>query len=109
MVARGRVGMPCALFIFMTHFCGRCPHCNKLVDATKQMHMWRAPDILVVQLKRFSQDHHNGKSRTTKLNEFAEVPLDEVDFSPYFASDSTFKDENNRYRLYAVVNHHGDR
>jgi hypothetical protein len=30
-----------------------------------------------------------------------------VNFSPYFAPDSPFRDGNNTYRLYAVSNHIG--
>jgi hypothetical protein len=36
-----------------------------------------------------------------------DVPLGEVDFTPYFAPNSPFRDQNNRYRLYAVSNHVG--
>ena len=100
MAARGDA----ALFIFMTHFCGRCPHCEQEVAATKQMHIWRASDILIVHLKRFGIDHHNVRHR---LNAFVGVPLGEVDFAPYFAPNSPFRDQNNRYRLYAVSNHTG--
>ena len=94
--------MPCALFTFMTHFGGRCPHCKTEVEATKQMHIWRASDILIVHLKRFGIDHHNVRHR---LNAFVGVPLGEVDFAPYFAPNSPFRDQTNRYRLYAVANH----
>ena len=82
----------------------RCPHCKKDCDASKQMHLWRSSDILIVHLKRFGVDEYNMRSR---LNTFVDVPLGEVDFSPYFASDSPFRDQNNRYRLYAVSNHTG--
>ena len=74
------------------------------MEATKQMHLWRSSDILVVHLKRFGVDQYNMRSR---LNTFVDVPLGEVDFSPYFAPDSPFRDQNNRYRLYAVSNHTG--
>ena len=82
----------------------RCPHCKKDVDASKQMHLWRSSDILIVHLKRFGVDQRNMRSR---LNAFVDVPLGEVDFTPYFAPDSPFRDQNNRYRLYAVSNHTG--
>jgi ubiquitin C-terminal hydrolase len=83
-------------------FC-RCPHCKKDVEATKQMHIWRASDILIVHLKRFgvSEGFRN------RLSAFVDVPLGEVDFSPYFSPDSPFRDQNNRFRLYAVSNHAG--
>ena len=92
-----------ALFHFEPAFC-RCPHCKKDTDASKQMHLWRSSDILIVHLKRFGVDQYNMRSR---LNTFVDVPLGEVDFAPYFAPDSPFKDHNNRYRLYAVSNHTG--
>ena len=88
---------------FMTHFCGRCPHCRKEVVATKQMHIWRASDVLIVHLKRFEVS----EGFRSRLNAFVDVPLGEVDFAPYFAPDSPFRDQNNRYRLYAVSNHTG--
>jgi ubiquitin C-terminal hydrolase len=82
----------------------RCPHCKKKCDASKQIHFWRSSDILIVHLKRFGVDENNMRSR---LNTLVHVPLGEVDFSPYFASGSPFRDQNNRYRLYAVANHTG--
>jgi ubiquitin C-terminal hydrolase len=82
----------------------RCPHCKKFVDASEQVHLWRSSDILIVHLKRFGVDRWNMRSR---LNTFVDVPLGEVDFTPYFAPNSPFRDQNNRYRLYAVSNHVG--
>jgi ubiquitin C-terminal hydrolase len=73
------------------------------VAATKQMHIWRASDILIVHLKRFGVS----EGFRSRLNAFVDVPLGEVDFAPYFAPDSPFRDQNNRYRLYAVSNHTG--
>ncbi len=58
-----------------------------------------------MQLKRFIVSDRGVRSR---LNTFADVPLGDVDFSPYFAPDSPFRDQDNRYRLYAVSNHTGD-
>jgi len=82
----------------------RCPHCKKDVDASKQMHLWRSSDILIVHLKRFGLSESGFRSR---LNTFVDVPLGEVDFTPYFAPDSPFRHQDNRYRLYAVSNHTG--
>jgi ubiquitin C-terminal hydrolase len=82
----------------------RCPHCQKDLEASKQMHFWRSSDILIVHLKRFGVDQNKMRIR---LNTFVDVPLGEVDFDPYFAPDSPFRGKNNRYRLYAVSNHLG--
>jgi ubiquitin C-terminal hydrolase len=68
------------------------------------MHFWRSSDILIVHLKRFGVDEYNTRSR---LDTFVDVPLGDVNFSPYFASNSPFRDQDNRYRLYAVSNHTG--
>jgi len=68
------------------------------------MHIWRSSDILIVHLKRFGVSESGFRSR---LNAFVDVPLGEVDFTPYFAPDSPFRSQNNRYRLYAVSNHTG--
>lgn len=54
-------------------------------------------------LKRFII---NQDKKIVKLDNFVDVPLDEVDFAPYFAPDSPFKN-NNKYKLYAVINHTG--
>jgi ubiquitin C-terminal hydrolase len=94
----------CLVVLYCDFLQCRCPHCKKDVEATKQMHLWRSSDILVVYLKRFGVSDHGVRSR---LNTFVDVPLGEVDFSLYFAPDSPFRDQNNRYRLYAVSNHTG--
>ena len=88
----------------MTQFCGRCPHCKKEVEATKQMHIWRASDILIVHFNRYRVDQFNNR---IKLHAFVGVPLGDVDFAPYFAPESPFKEKNTLYRLYAVSNHNG--
>ncbi len=69
-----------------------------------QQQIWRAPDVVIVHLKRFSIDAQNIRSRLSTL---VEVPLGVVDFSPYFAPNSPFKDHNNKFRLFAVSNHAG--
>ena len=48
-----------------------CPSCKEHREATKQMSIWRLPDILVVHLKRFSQ--HNIAVRG-KLDKFVRFP-----------------------------------
>jgi hypothetical protein len=56
-----------------------------------------------VHLKRFK----NEQFMRSRINTFVDVPLGDVNFSPYFAPDSPFRDGNNTYRLYAVSNHIG--
>jgi hypothetical protein len=57
-----------------------------------------------VHLKRFGVDEANMRCC---LDTFVDVPLGELDFSPYFAPESPFRDQPNKYRLYAVANHTG--
>ena len=66
--------------------------------------MWRSSDILIVHLKRFGVDEANMRCC---LDTFVDVPLGEFDFSPYFAPDSPFRTQTNKYRLYAIANHTG--
>lgn len=67
------------------------------------MHIWRASNIIIIQLKRFRVV---GGVRT-RINKFVNVP-GELDLTPYIAQGSRYR-ENNRFRLYAVSNHIGDR
>jgi ubiquitin carboxyl-terminal hydrolase 8 len=79
-----------------------CSNCQQKVSAAKQIQLWKSSDILVVQLMRFKCS--NG--RYHRVNTLVNVSLDEVDFSSYFAPDSSFKNHT-KYRLYAVSNHNG--
>jgi ubiquitin carboxyl-terminal hydrolase 8 len=85
----------------------RCSTCRHDVSAgTQQRKLWRTSEILVVQLVRFKFVSENG-GEIHKLSNLVQFSLDEVDFSPYFALDSPFKDCS-KYRLYAVSNHSGN-
>ena len=63
--------------------------------------MWRSSDVVIVHLNRISVDQNDNRSHIPAL---VDVPLGVVDFAPYFASNSPFRRQNNRYRLYAVLN-----
>jgi ubiquitin C-terminal hydrolase len=81
----------------------RCPSCNIYVEATKQQTIWRASDVVIVQLKRFG----NSGVVSSRIDAFVNVPLEAVDFTPYFAPTSPFRGGSNTFRLYAVTNHTG--
>ena len=68
------------------------------------MHIWRASNIIIIQLKRFRLV---GGVRT-RINNFVDVP-EELDLAPYIAQGSPYRGENYRFRLYAVSNHIGER
>ena len=52
-----------------------CPRCKKHQQATKKFDLWKAPDILVVHLKRFS----NNRTMRDKIDTFVDFPIDDLD------------------------------
>lgn len=54
-----------------------CPSCKEFRQATKKFDLWKAPDILVVHLKRFSAGRHS----RDKLNMLVDFPLEGLDLT----------------------------
>lgn len=52
-----------------------CPRCKKHQQATKKFDLWKAPDILVVHLKRFS----NSRTLRDKIDAFIDFPTEGLD------------------------------
>ncbi|KAJ6519147.1 hypothetical protein C8R45DRAFT_918227 [Mycena sanguinolenta] len=52
-----------------------CPRCKKHQQATKKFDLWKAPDVLVVHLKRFS----NSRTLRDKIDAFVDFPVDGLD------------------------------
>lgn len=52
-----------------------CPRCKKHQQATKKFDLWKAPDVLVVHLKRFS----NSRTLRDKIDEFVDFPVEGLD------------------------------
>lgn len=50
--------------------CRYCPQCKAHREATKQLSVWRLPEILIIHLKRFSFRNILFKDKITKLVEF---------------------------------------
>jgi len=80
-----------------------CNKCKKHVRAWKQFHLYRAPPILIVHLKRFffSASSH----RRDKITRKVEFPLEGLDLTGLVA-DYGDKDKP-IYDCYAVSNHFG--
>ena len=55
---------------FASHIRRYCPRCKKHCEATKQMSVWRLPDILIVHLKRFSFRNGFYRDKIMKLVKF---------------------------------------
>lgn len=54
-----------------------CPSCKEFRQATKKFDLWKAPDMLVVHLKRFSAGRHS----RDKLNMLVDFPLEGLDLT----------------------------
>ncbi|CAG5122907.1 unnamed protein product [Candidula unifasciata] len=78
-----------------------CTKCKSRRSCTKSFSIQRFPKILVLHLKRFSQQERFGRKLTTLVD----FPIKNLDLSEY-ASDSK-AGEQVRYDLYAVSNHSG--
>lgn len=52
-----------------------CPRCKKHQQATKKFDLWKAPDVLVVHLKRFS----NSRMLRDKIDAFVDFPVEGLD------------------------------
>ncbi|XP_064651621.1 ubiquitin carboxyl-terminal hydrolase 2-like [Lineus longissimus] len=76
-----------------------CARCKGRRRCTKSFSMQKFPKILVLHLKRFSQERYRGKL-TTSVN----FPLKDLDLSPFTADKSV---GGGKYNLYAVSNHSG--
>ena len=69
--------------------CRYCPKCKAHREATKQLSVWRLPEILIIHLKRFSFRNILFKDKITKLVEF---PLRWVKFRFIYTISSHFPD-----------------
>ena len=97
-----------------------CPRCKKHQQATKRFDLWKAPDVLVVHLKRFS----NSRMLRDKIDAFVDFPTEGLDLTSMIGERTTGKrlveqgvdvaalglhylDEPLVYDLFAVDEHMG--
>uniref|UniRef100_A0A8C6VD41 ubiquitinyl hydrolase 1 n=1 Tax=Naja naja TaxID=35670 RepID=A0A8C6VD41_NAJNA len=80
-----------------------CPKCKQHREASKQLMLWRLPNILIIQLKRFSFRSFIWRD---KINDMVDFPVRSLDLSKFCIGQ---KDEQQlpMYDLYAVINHYG--
>lgn len=81
-----------------------CSRCKKHVRAWKQFHLYRAPPVLIIHLKRFqfSAITH----RRDKISRFIDFPLEGLDLSEHVMHPAG--QEKPIYDCYAVSNHFGN-
>ncbi|XP_067397000.1 ubiquitin carboxyl-terminal hydrolase 19 isoform X2 [Emydura macquarii macquarii] len=79
-----------------------CPQCKQHREASKQLMLWRLPNVLIIQLKRFSFRSFIWRD---KINDMVDFPV-RLDLSKFCIGQ---KDEQQQpmYDLYAVINHYG--
>ena len=97
-----------------------CPRCKKHQQATKEVDLWKTPNILAVHLKRFS----NAQTFRDKVDAFVDFPIEGLDPTQLVGERATGKrlreggmdiqelgirdlDEPLIYDLYAVNEHLG--
>ncbi|SCV03312.1 LANO_0G03378g1_1 [Lachancea nothofagi CBS 11611] len=78
-----------------------CPKCKEHRQATKQIQLWKIPEILTIHLKRFE----NRESFSDKITEVVHFPISGLDMSSHSASQE--HQLMNTYDLVAVDNHYG--
>lgn len=92
-----------------------CPDCKKHQQATKKVEIWKVPDVLVFNLKRFSASRYS----RDKIDDLVSFPIKEFNMEPFVEGDKVEKRlaatggvvveeaESLIYDLYAVDNHYG--
>mgnify|MGYP002142120631 CR=1 FL=1 len=78
----------------------RCEACHRLTDAQKQFTVYKAPEILTIQLKRFHVNPFTGQPG--KIGRPVSFPAT-LDFGPVMSAGR----ERPQYSLYAVIVHEG--
>jgi ubiquitin carboxyl-terminal hydrolase 4/11/15 len=77
-----------------------CPNCRKHVCAEKIVDIWKVPDVLIIQLKRFVRSGYS----VSKLGTFVNFP-DRINMADFIAGPQRAAEQP--FRLYAVSNHMG--
>ena len=82
-----------------------CNGCKKHQECTKKMDIYRTPQILIIQLKRFKMNNSNFNSiiHNQKNDALIDYPLDNLDLKEYVVD----KNFNHLYDLYAISVHNG--
>ena len=81
-----------------------CSNCKELRKATKKFDLWRAPDVLIVHLKRFQYAQGALFVRRNKLDNLVNFPVEGLDLTKCVKGPS---DKSHVYDLFAVSEHIG--
>lgn len=82
-----------------------CPRCKRNVTAQTSLQLWRVPEILILQLKRFDP------ARNRKVNVFVDYPVKNLDLTDRVGDKEWLKGvtkgERLVYDLFAIGEHSG--
>ncbi|KAI7794053.1 putative ubiquitin carboxyl-terminal hydrolase 19, partial [Triplophysa rosa] len=81
-----------------------CPKCQQHREASKQLLLWRLPNVLIIQLKRFSFRSFIWRD---KINDMVDFPVRNLDLSKFCIGHKEDIQQPPVYDLYAVINHYG--
>ncbi|CAN9515930.1 unnamed protein product [Ophioblennius macclurei] len=81
-----------------------CPKCQQHREASKQLLLWRLPNVLIIQLKRFSFRSFIWRD---KINDMVDFPIRNLDLSKFCIGQKDEMQQPPVYDLYAVINHYG--
>uniref|UniRef100_A0A8C9VKD7 ubiquitinyl hydrolase 1 n=1 Tax=Scleropages formosus TaxID=113540 RepID=A0A8C9VKD7_SCLFO len=81
-----------------------CPKCQQHREASKQLMLWRLPNVLIIQLKRFSFRSFIWRD---KINDMVDFPVRNLDLSKFCIGQKDDMQHPPIYDLYAVINHYG--
>ncbi|KAA0707022.1 Ubiquitin carboxyl-terminal hydrolase 19 [Triplophysa tibetana] len=81
-----------------------CPKCQQHREASKQLLLWRLPNVLIIQLKRFSFRSFIWRD---KINDMVDFPVRNFDLSKFCIGHKEDMQQPPVYDLYAVINHYG--
>ena len=85
-------------------YCGKC---KDHVNAQKRMEIYRAPEYLIIHLKRFAHTR-NTMFGARKLNDYIDFPIEGLDLTNYIVQNRNKNDSTKViYDLYAISNHFG--
>jgi ubiquitin C-terminal hydrolase len=85
-----------------------CSQCKEHQEALKKLDIYKPPNVLIIQLKRFKIKTTNvvmGFLHNKKNDQLIEFPIDDLDISKFIVSESDRKDA--RYELFGVSQHFG--
>ena len=85
-----------------------CSKCKKNQEAFKKLEIYRAPNILIIQLKRFdckSETMYEGLIKNKKNESLVVFPIENLDITKYVVEENSSKESV--YDLCAISQHYG--